>query len=69
MDYEGQEIKLSKYYLSFEDYKDDPLTSTSPKMPASRASLRVLRLTASLWTERKWCEQFARLNSLDMDWA
>lgn len=24
MDYQGQKIKLSKYYLSYEDYKDDP---------------------------------------------
>jgi hypothetical protein len=24
MDYQGQKIKLSKFYLSFEDYKDDP---------------------------------------------
>ncbi len=24
MDYQGQEIKLSKFYTSYEDYKDDP---------------------------------------------
>src|SRR5437879_3064309 len=24
VDYQGEKIKLTKYYLSFEDYKDDP---------------------------------------------
>jgi len=24
IEYQGEKIKLTKYYLSFEDYKDDP---------------------------------------------
>jgi len=54
IEYQGQKIKLSKYYLSFEDYKDDP-DNIDPS-----ESARVARLVR----EAPIAHQFADRNEL-----